>query len=247
MAITETYAQFDARETSGSAAARAPAAGAAPQRPLVRLPPSADGAPARTEARAGSCFLGLRVSLCCWRSAWASPSATSPEMPRRSRSSRAPARRMRKRLLARSPQHELFKIQHVLNADEAHKGFRLGKFDLVIEPDAKGGLQYRYDPARPESVLAKAEVNDALQSAAGRKDVVATSAVTSSEPGSRYIDFLIPGLLGHEPDELRHVGHRFRAGRHAPAQAAQALRGHAHAPRRFSAGHHDQPPVADGD
>jgi ABC-2 type transport system permease protein len=98
-------------------------------------------------------------------------------------------------LLARSPQHELFKIQ-TLNADEARKGFRLGKFDLVIEPDGNGGLQYRFDPARPESVLAKAEVNNALQSAAGRKDVVATKAVTSSEPGSRYIDFLIPGLLG---------------------------------------------------
>ncbi len=84
----------------------------------------------------------------------------------------------------------------VLSSAEAHKGFRLGKFDLVIEPDGKGGFEYRYDPARPESVLAKAEVNEALQSAAGRKDVVPTAAVTSSEPGSRYIDFLIPGLLG---------------------------------------------------
>src|SRR6202162_2293407 len=98
-------------------------------------------------------------------------------------------------LLARSTQHELFKIQ-TLSADEAQKGFRLGKFDLVIEPDGKGALEYRYDPARPESVLAKAEVNDALQSVAGRKDPVATRVVTSSEPGSRYIDFLIPGLLG---------------------------------------------------
>jgi ABC-type multidrug transport system permease subunit len=98
-------------------------------------------------------------------------------------------------LLARSPQHELLKIQ-TLNAEEAQNGFRLGKFDIVIQPDGKGGMEYRYDPARPESVLAKAEVNDALQTAAGRKDVVATKAVTSSEPGSRYIDFLIPGLLG---------------------------------------------------
>jgi ABC-type multidrug transport system permease subunit len=39
-------------------------------------------------------------------------------------------------------------------------------------------------------------VNDALQSAAGRKDPLPTNAVISSEPGSRYIDFLIPGLLG---------------------------------------------------
>jgi ABC-2 type transport system permease protein len=98
-------------------------------------------------------------------------------------------------LLAHSPQHELFKIQ-VVPSTEAQLGFRLGKFDLVIEPDGKGGLEYRYDPARPESVLAKAEVNDALQSAAGRKDVIATTVVSSSEPGSRYIDFLIPGLLG---------------------------------------------------
>jgi len=64
-------------------------------------------------------------------------------------------------LLARSPQHDLFKVQ-ALDAEEARKGFRLGKFDLVIEPDGQGGFAYRYDPARPESVLAKAETNDAL-------------------------------------------------------------------------------------
>jgi ABC-type multidrug transport system permease subunit len=98
-------------------------------------------------------------------------------------------------LLARSPQHDQFKV-HVLNEDDARKGFRLGKFDLVIEPGNNGAVSYRYDPARPESVLAKAEVDDALQAAAGRKDTVPTAAVTSSEPGSRYIDFLIPGLLG---------------------------------------------------
>ncbi len=100
-----------------------------------------------------------------------------------------------KTLLQRSSQHESFKLD-VQDEAVARKGFRLGKYDLVIEPDGTGGLRYRYDPARPESVLARAEVNDALQAAAGRKDVVATSLVTSSEPGSRYIDFLIPGLLG---------------------------------------------------
>ncbi|MGB7603054.1 MAG: ABC transporter permease [Candidatus Sulfotelmatobacter sp.] len=98
-------------------------------------------------------------------------------------------------LLQRSPQHASFKID-MRSEQAARKGFRLGKYDLVIEPDGNGGLRYRYDPARPESELAKAEVDNALQAAAGRKDVVATSVVTSSEPGSRYIDFLIPGLLG---------------------------------------------------
>jgi ABC-2 type transport system permease protein len=78
----------------------------------------------------------------------------------------------------------------------ALKGFRLGKYDLVVEPVAPGQVQYDYDPARPESVRSRGEVDDALQSAAGRKDVIATTSHTSSEPGSRYIDFLIPGLLG---------------------------------------------------
>ncbi len=98
-------------------------------------------------------------------------------------------------LLAASPQHDQFKTQ-ILSEEEAHKGFRLGKYDLVIEPGNDGAITYRFDPARPESVLAKAEVNEALQAAAGRKDSIPTTAVTSSEPGSRYIDFLIPGLLG---------------------------------------------------
>jgi len=97
-------------------------------------------------------------------------------------------------LLAGSPQHDQFKVQ-ILNEDQAHQAFRLGKFDLVIEPGANNAVRYLFDPARPESVLAKAEVNDALQTAFGRKDSVSTDSVASSEPGSRYIDFLIPGLL----------------------------------------------------
>ena len=84
----------------------------------------------------------------------------------------------------------------VLDPTSAMKGFRLGKYDLVIESNGNGGFRYRYDPARPESVLSRAEVDDALQAAAGRKNPVPTSAQASSEPGSRYIDFLIPGLLG---------------------------------------------------
>ncbi|HYN14154.1 MAG TPA: ABC transporter permease [Terriglobales bacterium] len=84
----------------------------------------------------------------------------------------------------------------VLPEAEAFNRFRLGKYALVVIPQADGSVRYRYDPARPESVLARAQVDDALQAAAGRKDLVATSSETAMEPGSRYIDFLIPGLLG---------------------------------------------------
>ena len=98
-------------------------------------------------------------------------------------------------LLQHSPQSSSLRPS-VVAESEALQGFRLGKYDLVVVPDGKGGFQYRYDPARPESVLARAQVDDALQTASGRKDPLATTAVASSEPGSRYIDFLIPGLLG---------------------------------------------------
>jgi len=84
----------------------------------------------------------------------------------------------------------------VLDREAAIRGFHFGKFDLAIESNPDGSYTYYYDPARPESVLSRAEIDAALQSAAGRRDAVATSSQSSSEPGSRYIDFLIPGLLG---------------------------------------------------
>src|SRR3984893_6376523 len=46
-------------------------------------------------------------------------------------------------LLGRSPQPGAFKVQ-VQDADTALRGFRLGKYDLGIEPDAQGGLEHRY-------------------------------------------------------------------------------------------------------
>jgi ABC-type multidrug transport system permease subunit len=84
----------------------------------------------------------------------------------------------------------------VLDRATALKDFHFGKFDLAIESNPDGSYTYDYDPARPESVLSRAEIDAALQSAAGRKEALATYSQSSSEPGSRYIDFLIPGLLG---------------------------------------------------
>ena len=98
-------------------------------------------------------------------------------------------------LLQASPQKGSV-FAEVLPESAAFDQFRLGKYDLVLVPQPGGGVEYRYDPARPESVSARATVNDALQAAAGRKDALPTSEKASSEPGARYIDFLIPGLLG---------------------------------------------------
>jgi ABC-2 type transport system permease protein len=98
-------------------------------------------------------------------------------------------------MLQISPAHTTIRAT-VLDRDAALNAFHVGKYDLVIESNPDASYTYYYDPARPESVLSRAEIDAALQSAAGRKDALTTSAQSSSEPGSRYIDFLIPGLLG---------------------------------------------------
>jgi ABC-2 type transport system permease protein len=71
---------------------------------------------------------------------------------------------------------------------------RLGKSTLAVIPGEK--VEYLFDPTRPESVLARQQVDDALQRAAGRRDPVITTDRHVTEPGTRYIDFLIPGLIG---------------------------------------------------
>jgi ABC-2 type transport system permease protein len=98
-------------------------------------------------------------------------------------------------MLQTSPAHSTIRAT-VLDREAALNAFHVGKYDLVIESNPDASYTYYYDPARPESVLSRAEIDAALQSAAGRKDALTTSAQSSSEPGSRYIDFLIPGLLG---------------------------------------------------
>lgn len=86
------------------------------------------------------------------------------------------------------------------SAESARKRLRTGKTDVVLIVDATNAnapqYTYEYDPSRPESATARNTLDDALQRAAGRKDVVVTMDEKLDEPGGRYIDFLVPGLLG---------------------------------------------------
>lgn len=87
-----------------------------------------------------------------------------------------------------------------LSRDEAALALRTGKVAVVISPvnttEGKPGIEYRYDPTRPESRTARLAVDDALQREFGRADIVSVREETTTEPGARYIDFLIPGLIG---------------------------------------------------
>jgi len=80
--------------------------------------------------------------------------------------------------------------------DECRQLLRTGKIDLVVIAAAGPRYDYFYDPTRPESALARTAVDDALQRADGRKDAAAVGDIELTESGARYIDFLVPGLLG---------------------------------------------------
>jgi len=88
---------------------------------------------------------------------------------------------------------------------EGLERLRTGRTDLVAErvaagaadavPGAAAGFRYHFDPARPESVLARDRAADALERASGRRDLLTAEDVPQTAPGGRYIDFLVPGLM----------------------------------------------------
>jgi ABC-type multidrug transport system permease subunit len=82
------------------------------------------------------------------------------------------------------------------DAGAALKRLKTGKTPLVIEPTGTESWTYHYDPTRPDAAAARQAVDDILQRAAGRIDPRAATDVYVTEPGARYIDFLIPGLIG---------------------------------------------------
>ncbi|PYP15520.1 MAG: ABC transporter permease [Gemmatimonadetes bacterium] len=82
----------------------------------------------------------------------------------------------------------------VLDSSEARVELRTGRIALLVVPGTP--LVYRYDSTRTESRLARLEADAALQRARGRADAAPVRDERITEPGARYIDFLIPGLLG---------------------------------------------------
>jgi ABC-2 type transport system permease protein len=67
---------------------------------------------------------------------------------------------------------------------------------LVLRSGTDSSVVYRYDDTNPEGRTARMLADAALQRAGGRADPVSTSDRLMHETGSRYIDFLLPGLIG---------------------------------------------------
>ncbi len=82
----------------------------------------------------------------------------------------------------------------LLPAAEAQRELRAGRVVLVVV--AGDPVAYRYDSTRTESRIARLATDEVLQRAFGRHDARAVVDQRVTEKGSRYIDFLIPGLIG---------------------------------------------------
>jgi ABC-type multidrug transport system permease subunit len=84
----------------------------------------------------------------------------------------------------------------VLPKDECAERLRIGKSALTVVPDSSGGINYLYDQARADSVLARYWVDSVLVRAKAGSTALKADDKYVIEPGSRYIDFLLPGLIG---------------------------------------------------
>jgi ABC-type polysaccharide/polyol phosphate export permease len=101
----------------------------------------------------------------------------------------------RRDLLAALEGDSSFVVTRFADSTSAAGALRNGRVALLVLP-ATDSIRYRLDDTRPEAAAGRLRVDDALQRAAGRGDPVATGSQIVRERGSRYIDFLLPGLLG---------------------------------------------------
>ncbi len=87
------------------------------------------------------------------------------------------------------------KPQTYATLPEGLEALRTGKIALLVE-EGGNDLNYHFDPTRPDARIARLEVDDAIQRARGRTDPAPARETLVHEKGSRYIDFLLPGILG---------------------------------------------------
>lgn len=82
----------------------------------------------------------------------------------------------------------------LLDSEEAGRALRQGEVAVVLGGEER--LLYRFDPTRPESRSTRLIVDREIQAAAGATRPVAVEERPERQRGSRYIDWVIPGLIG---------------------------------------------------
>lgn len=91
---------------------------------------------------------------------------------------------------------KLIAVEMVPSVDSGLSSMRNGKIALVVDVRGPRQVNYHYDDTRPDARNARFLADDAIQRGAGRADPTASNDSLVREAGSRYIDFVIPGLVG---------------------------------------------------
>jgi len=67
---------------------------------------------------------------------------------------------------------------------------------LLLAIQKPEGVTYKYDDTNPDARSARLLADRAIQTAAGRREPISANNQLIHETGARYIDFVVPGLLG---------------------------------------------------
>ena len=67
---------------------------------------------------------------------------------------------------------------------------------LLLAIQRPEGVEYKFDDTNPDARTARLVADRAIQTAAGRHEAVRAENLLVHETGARYIDFVVPGLLG---------------------------------------------------
>jgi ABC-2 type transport system permease protein len=97
-------------------------------------------------------------------------------------------------------------LTQALAADKGLKAVTMNEADgtwalatgsiLLLVTNTPDGVSYKYDETNPDARNARMVADRAIQTAAGRREAVHVENQLVHETGSRYIDFVVPGLLG---------------------------------------------------
>jgi ABC-type multidrug transport system permease subunit len=83
----------------------------------------------------------------------------------------------------------------VMEEAEGTRELETGRI-LLLAIQGVSGVAYKYDDTNPDARLARLLADRAIQKAAGQKEALRSSNDLVHEAGARYIDFVVPGLLG---------------------------------------------------
>jgi ABC-2 type transport system permease protein len=83
-----------------------------------------------------------------------------------------------------------------MSESDARAALASGDITVLAEPDGPARVTYVFDSVRSDARVARLLVDRALQRGSGAAQPVEVREEFVSERGARYVDFLVPGLLG---------------------------------------------------